>query len=517
MAAAVLAVNDHLLKQIWPGPVTGKLSDLAGMLVAPPLLALVLSACLRRGDPDRLAAFSLGAVGLGFAAVKCSDVCARLAAEAWPWPGPSHITADPTDLLALPALWLARLVWTRARRRPATALAVRRVTSLIAVPLMVLAVAATTETDHFAATSVGTTADGSIVITVRGNADGGPWYRTSTDGGVTWRQPATVPEATVTADACVPGQPALCYRVGLGAQEVQQTTDGGTHWSTVWRLSPGRQVYLRRELPDNPLKDAPPAYGSTSVAVARVPGGYRVVVADQQDGLLVRDATGRWQRRGFTGLDVRGHALPAPGATPLTGGFGPIGKELLLAVFAGWLAWLLGTSAALIRRAGPGLRRRVVRWEAPRWLVVTGLAVFTAFISDQGRWRVEDNIGLDSGFVLLFLYPASALVTLQLRPTRWARSLVLPLTGVCIGTAMVFLLPFLGWSSGSPDSYTTALTVSLALLAPCLLAAGGVGWARAHSLPRLRPRPRLRPPRRLYHPPGPALRVPHGRGGPQGQ
>ncbi|MBX6387020.1 MAG: hypothetical protein IRZ07_29260, partial [Microbispora sp.] len=47
-AIAVLLVNDHLLKHLWPGVVTGKLSDVAGMLVAPPLLALAAGAAARR-------------------------------------------------------------------------------------------------------------------------------------------------------------------------------------------------------------------------------------------------------------------------------------------------------------------------------------------------------------------------------------------------------------------------------------------------------------------------------------
>lgn len=31
----VLLINDHLLKHTWPGFVTGKLSDVAGLVVAP--------------------------------------------------------------------------------------------------------------------------------------------------------------------------------------------------------------------------------------------------------------------------------------------------------------------------------------------------------------------------------------------------------------------------------------------------------------------------------------------------
>ena len=40
-ATAVLLLNDHVFKQAWPGLVTGKLSDVAGLVVAPPVLGLL--------------------------------------------------------------------------------------------------------------------------------------------------------------------------------------------------------------------------------------------------------------------------------------------------------------------------------------------------------------------------------------------------------------------------------------------------------------------------------------------
>ena len=49
LALVVLVLNDHVLKQAWPGPVTGKLSDVAGLVVAPLLLAGPRSA--RRRTP----------------------------------------------------------------------------------------------------------------------------------------------------------------------------------------------------------------------------------------------------------------------------------------------------------------------------------------------------------------------------------------------------------------------------------------------------------------------------------
>src|SRR5690606_7689329 len=103
-ALALLAVNDHLLKgaAIVPGGLAGKLSDVAGMLVAPTLLAALLGLTTRRG------LFHCHiAVGLVFAAINLSPA----AADSWSWlmglvGFPWAITVDPTDLLALPALAL---------------------------------------------------------------------------------------------------------------------------------------------------------------------------------------------------------------------------------------------------------------------------------------------------------------------------------------------------------------------------------------------------------------------------
>ncbi|HEY8375062.1 MAG TPA: hypothetical protein VIK91_01180, partial [Nannocystis sp.] len=115
-ALAVLGINDHLLKGagVLPGVVTGKLSDLAGMLVAPALLAALLGVKTRRG-----LLYCHIAVGLVFALINVSPACA----DAWSWlmslvGFPWAITVDPTDLLALPALALGWRLLTPAMAEP---------------------------------------------------------------------------------------------------------------------------------------------------------------------------------------------------------------------------------------------------------------------------------------------------------------------------------------------------------------------------------------------------------------
>ena len=115
LALVVLALNDHLLKGagLLPGVVTGKLSDFAGMIVAPVLFAALLRVRSRRG---LLACHA--AVGAVFAGINLShgiaDAWSALMGLVWPW----HITVDPTDLVALPALALGWRALVPAMTRP---------------------------------------------------------------------------------------------------------------------------------------------------------------------------------------------------------------------------------------------------------------------------------------------------------------------------------------------------------------------------------------------------------------
>ena len=46
-SVALLVLNDHLLKQAYPGWLTGKLSDVSGLVFFPVLLAMLLGWALR--------------------------------------------------------------------------------------------------------------------------------------------------------------------------------------------------------------------------------------------------------------------------------------------------------------------------------------------------------------------------------------------------------------------------------------------------------------------------------------
>jgi hypothetical protein len=132
-AVAVLIANDHVLKDRWPGMVTGKLSDVAGLVFFPLLLLSLVEVARalagRLQHPSRrLLTTCIFVTGSIFAAAELVPVGDHLLEVVFGWlrwpigalgeaPGrPGVLTQDPADLFALPALLIA---WVVGRRRTA--------------------------------------------------------------------------------------------------------------------------------------------------------------------------------------------------------------------------------------------------------------------------------------------------------------------------------------------------------------------------------------------------------------
>lgn len=130
LAIVTLIVNDRILKTALPGFVTGKLSDVAGLLFFPLLMVavveLAVSALGRWSGPSpRWITLAVVVTGLGFAAVKllpAGETVYEVALGAAQWPflatgailtggsaPPFRAVAlirDPTDLVAIATLWI---------------------------------------------------------------------------------------------------------------------------------------------------------------------------------------------------------------------------------------------------------------------------------------------------------------------------------------------------------------------------------------------------------------------------
>ncbi len=198
-SVALLVLNDHVLKSRWPGPVTGKLSDVAGVT----MIAIVLAALSRRVD------VAIAVTALAFGLLKTVPAAAHRAA---PVLGGTTLT-DRTDLLAL--LVLVPLAWWL--RTESTERVHRSVPTLFTAQAVLVGAAVFATT----ATSCDVKGVGSIY-----NYDGALLAYSdgtlrSDDGGLTWtRWPGNVdidPER-------LSGQDKTCFEtVCIEVDGVQQT------------------------------------------------------------------------------------------------------------------------------------------------------------------------------------------------------------------------------------------------------------------------------------------------------
>ncbi|WP_433129504.1 hypothetical protein ACQPWW_04790 [Micromonospora sp. CA-240977] len=522
LALVLLLVNDHVLKPAFPGPLTGKLSDVAGLVLAPPLVAVLLTLLIPRLPARAAALAGLAAVGAGFALVKISGYAAELASSAWTvLAGPSLVRADWTDLLTLPALGLALWSWRRSRRRPVRQRTARLVRLLVVLPPAVLAVTATSVVHYPYA--VGTALlDGQPAVSIGSGYDSRTWpaepadghWSVSTDGGSTWRPAEAAEEELLSRpgrpeagqrQACVPAQPQRCYRVVPGHLRVEQSDDAGATWRMAWEVSDARREAFARRF-DSP-GDVRRHFASRDLVVCPVAdGGHEVLVANGRDGFLRRGSDGVWRRAGFPSQrdipdarwddpDVLDRGDPGDPGDPADPGDRQ--TDVLLA-FA--LALYLGVAVAVL-----AAHLAIRRGGGPRgWGVAGGGVMLAAGIVLALAWERSDDFSTFNA-VLFLVLPACAAtaVTVIVRASyqgalpRWIGR---ALAGLLL-TALLAALPLVGWLYGAPPQ--TRFAVPLALLgtlpgvALAIRIAGLVDPARAFRN-RYPPRPPYPP-----YPPGP--------------
>ena len=180
----LLLLNDLLLKAIWPHSwLTGKLSDLAWLVFALPLLAFLLSFAVRGNRTGRRLAFVAAYAGLPllYAAFNTfepvHDLIMRGISLAG---GAAGSPRDATDCLVIPLAWATALwVW---RRRPAASGAMRLRWAVLVAGVAALASVATSYPEPlYGVQRVGVSDDGVVFA----QADYGTYE--SLNGGVTWR------------------------------------------------------------------------------------------------------------------------------------------------------------------------------------------------------------------------------------------------------------------------------------------------------------------------------------------
>lgn len=372
-AVAVLALNDHVGKTRYPGWWTGKVSDLAGVVVVATLAAVVAG---RR--------IGLAATAVAFVALKVVPGGAEAAA-----PALGGVTLrDPTDLVALLALlplWIVLRSPTEpdappGRRIPARPTGAtdwkprgagagastwrRALASALPVVGALTALFATTATSCSPDPSVTQVLSRGPVVYAR-IAGNGPSWASSSDGGRTWKRtdpPAGVepdlgfPSATTSTTSEVdqgsttstvpaerrPAGPtevcgaSSCYRL-RGRRTIERSSRGDGDWSVEHRLTKADLEELADEC-SNPRR-------GVLESVAAPDGGDAGVVSLGSGGVLARDPGGTWRSHAVLSADVG-----APGPPVLRSGWF---WAVLATIPAGMAAvWALGRRRSAERVAG---------------------------------------------------------------------------------------------------------------------------------------------------------------------
>lgn len=278
-AVALLAMNDQAFKGAWPGWVTGKLSDFAGLVVVATLVSVLV------GGPRGLAL-----AGVGFLALKTVPGVAELVS---PLLGGTTLR-DPYDLLAL--LVLPPLYRVLRRRRRDQATRSRRGWQLVG---LVAAVAATSATSAVYEDFVDWVVfdGGGVLALVRLDNYQTPVYLRSRDNGQTWVEEAKYivrdPEPPYAfGEVC--SSEGVCYRDNkMDSRVLERREIGAKTWRAVaiFDLSVGG-IYV------DPID------------------GDRVALVQRMEEVVVRTPVGTWQRTNLVALARQLRPKPDPWAGP---------------------------------------------------------------------------------------------------------------------------------------------------------------------------------------------------------
>lgn len=473
-AVGIMLLNDFILKPLAPSWWTGKLSDFAGLIFLP----LILAAFLTWLVPARLrchwqvtGALALGSVLVGFILLKADVNTNHWMLNLLRAGSGFNLAAavDPTDLLALPVLLIPAWLWFRqcspgvqlervSQQRPTSAW---RYLILAAATLTALADAAMPDPGVNCLLVKG---DAIVSAGVYGNS------YISQDGGLTWQSSSVsvYPECTpqnhpqvTTLDA--PG--GVSYRF-LEGQGVERSLDGGQTWQMAYQVIPWSQAeesYLKRNRSGNPYFRPGPLDAVID------PHSGNLVLAMGQEGVLVGTPGGEWRW-----ADVGSYWHSQLRQDGLAGVVSLLGLEIFLALAAA-LLWLVTAS---LRPAQPVKKDSEVQKPAPRrkWLVVLTVLgwIFLAAAGFTLQPGIADQpyVGYISPLATMFAcaWVIMLLVITLVRQGKEGLGAVGRLAVYCLPLYVLLLLPFVLWAFNILPYYWMADGVAVVVLVIAVIA-----------------------------------------------
>lgn len=231
LSIALLLINDHVLKNISPSWLTGKLSDFAGIFFFPFIIAAGLSIFLVKFN---LTTRQIGQIALGFVATwfvllktfqPINHLTAHVASNFIGFP--TKFSLDLTDLISLFMLIPAWIIWEQDNFKKPTRIG-------YAMLLLGSLAAIATSPPYFGITKVTNLEyykDGIVYAADREVTDNENYYPVakSLDGGITWEEApevSNIEERGLPIKHCSHLYPEICYKLTESGKLQELSSNG---------------------------------------------------------------------------------------------------------------------------------------------------------------------------------------------------------------------------------------------------------------------------------------------------
>jgi hypothetical protein len=491
LGISVVLLNDHWWRRVAPSWFTGKIGDFAWLIFAPFLLAAILAWLFPRREKIVGYASIIG-VGLIFGLAKTAPAFHALTIDVLEfltgWP--NILRLDPTDLMALPALLIAWLIWQQSAAR-----SIRWPDrGWVLLPLAVLATMADSPQPNYGIACFEQKDDQIVAYDTYDS-----YF--SQDGGLTWTdedpkshgQFCDAPPQEVVA----PGNSRLRFRFTAEGL-IERSDDGGQTW--------------QREYAVAPMSEAQSAYAEQGKIAAVVKKGPlngiidaatgNLILALGYEGVLVRTPAGEWRRvevGPYHAIDLQQPdkvvsllageillavvlialvmALIAPSTRPLKilplltlvavlGAIATMFAEIIFDPNLPWWFWLAVLILPVIlvviyvRRGRRGMTMTTVV------LAVGWAAWLTTLFTVPPALSTDYLSGIPIlGMLAAAIFGVPVAIRRLLGAFRLNSQAAWLAVGLSVLTALLFLVPFVVWTQNGIPYYTTAAIYAVLLVA----------------------------------------------------